>query len=302
MIQPIAFGSSSTGDLSGFAKMLAPQSESVSVTVDDGFHFDDTSSFRVLHQIEPPEVLNVVDRIIEHHKFYDLILAWHEDILRLCPNARLFNQGVCTWMEYCYHPWSDMSVPKQMECDETKKKFKVSFLTSSKAWTSGHIFRQEIYNRLPDVVGQVPISKFKSPPWIPDKRAILDEYQFTITPQNASLNNWFDDKIIDSLVAKTIPLFWGCPNIEKYFNMDGIIHFKAYEELLAGLSKLTPEYYQQHYAAVQDNFERAMKYVHIWSRMDKEIADGIERRNNGGWRHENATVSQLRLRKLRRCA
>lgn len=310
MIKPVAFGSTSTGNLDGFAALLKEQPESVSVTVDDGFNFGDKSSFRVLHQIEPPEVLNCVDKIIANHKFYDLILAWNTRILDACPNARLFPQGVCTWMEYGYKPWMDMNVPKQMECDETKKEFKVSFLTSAKTFAPGHAFRHQIYNRLPGGIGKMKINKFMSPPWIPDKRQILDDYQFTITPQNAYHVNWFDDKIIDSLVAKTIPLYWGCPNISDYFNMDGIIHFNNYEELLSKLSSLTPTYYAEHYDAVKDNFQRAMSYVHVWSRMDKEISDGIARRDAGGWRHSDAptvevpVTSPLRpqhsVRKLRR--
>lgn len=301
MFQPIAFGSSSTGDLSGFAKLLSPQRETVSVTVDDGFNFNDTSSFRILHQIEPPEVLDCVDRIIAHHEFYDLILCWNTKILERCPNARLFPQSVCTWMEYGYKPWCDMNVPKQMECDASKKKFMASYLTSSKAWTPGHILRQKIYDQLPDQLGELKINKFKSPPWIPDKRMILDEYQFTITPENACHTNWFDDKIVDSLMAKTIPVFWGCPNIGDFFNLDGIIHFQTVEEMMCKLTMLTPGYYERHYLAVQDNFERALKGVHIWSRMDKEISAGIERRKQGGWGHKETLHVDLNPRRLRRC-
>jgi hypothetical protein len=127
----------------------------------------------------------------------------------------------------------------------------------------------------------MPIFKHRSPPYLGSKRELLDEYQFHITPQNASHDNWFDDKIIDALMAKTIPLYWGCPNIGEYFNMDGILHFKTYEELLSMLKKLTPNYYEEHFDAVQDNFERALKLVHVWHRAEIEIEKGIERKRLG---------------------
>jgi hypothetical protein len=285
--RPIAFGSSCTGDLSGFALNLREQSEQVSMTIDNGFNFKDTSSFRVLHQIEPPEVLDCIDDIIANHEFYDLILCWHTRILKECQNAKLFLHGKCTWMEFNYKPWLDTHKPMEMECDETKKAFRASFLTSSKNSAPGQVFRQQIYAGLPSVVGNIEIDKVKSPPYIPDKRSVLDKYQFTITPQNAYHENWFDDKIVDALVAKTIPLYWGCPNIGEYFNMDGIIHFQTYEELLSRLKELTPEYYAQHYKAVQDNFYRAMGMVHIWHHVDEAIADGIERKKAGGWHHRD---------------
>lgn len=283
-------GSSSTGDMTGFEQWFKEWDETVSFTVDDGINLFDTSYFKVLHQIEPTEVLDVVDRIITNHKFYDLILAWDKRVLAACPNAVLFPQGNCTWMDPNFKPW-DMSytlrVPSEpyhnpMECDGSLKKFQVSFITSSKVNTSGHRLRQEIYEKLPVSVNGMPVMKHRSPPYIPSKKVLLDEYQYFITPQNASQDNWFDDKIIDALVAKTIPLYWGCPNLGDFFNMDGILHFKTYDEMLYMLNNLTPTYYAEHYAAVQDNFERAMKYIHIWHRAEVEIDKGLERKRKGG--------------------
>jgi len=278
MTKMITFGSSSTGNISGFAAWMREWDETVSFTVDDGFNFRDTSSFRVLHQIEPPEVLDVVDRIIENHKFYDLILAWNKRVLNACPNARLFPHGNCTWMNPEYKPWLDTAGKKVMECDASKKKFKASFITSSKVQTPGHVLRQEIYEKLPSRINDLTIFKHKSPPYLPSKKPLLDDYQFHITPQNASQDNWFDDKLSDSLMAKTIPLYWGCPNVSDFFNMDGIIQFKTYDEMIQKLGELTPEYYWKHYDAVQDNFERALKLVHIWHRVEVEIDAGLERK------------------------
>ena len=280
------FGSSSTGDISGFAEWIKDFDEQVSFTVDDGFNLADDSSFRVLHQIEPTEVLDCVDQIIEYHNFYDLILASNKRVLAACPNSVLFPQGNCTWMTPEYKPWLDGVnstllkyeavmrpdyKPTWIEGDPRMKKFQVSFITSSKVSTSGHRLRQEIYDRLPAYVNGMPILKHRSPPYIPSKRVLLDEYQYFITPQNASQDNWFDDKIIDALIAKTIPLYWGCPNIGDFFNVDGILRFRTYDELIYLLNGLTPDYYERHFDAVQDNFERAMKYPHIWHRAEVEI-------------------------------
>ncbi len=275
--------------------------ETVSFTVDDGFQFSDASYFKVLHQIEPPEVLDVVDKIIENHKFYDLILAWNKRILNACPNARLFPQANCTWMNPEYKPWLDTAGKKVMECDASKKQFKASFITSSKVQTPGHVMRQEIYNKLPDKINDLTIFKHKSPPYLPSKKPLLDDYQFHITPQNASQDNWFDDKIMDSLMAKTIPLYWGCPNIGDFFNMDGILHFRTYEELVSMLGKLTPDYYTQHYSAVQDNFDRALKLVHVWHRVEVEIDAGLERKKQSNTTTEKPVVHLVRpLRRFTR--
>ena len=272
MIRPIAFGSSSTGPLGGYTNNLAEQKETSSITMDDGFNFSDTSFFKVLHQIEPPEVLNCVDDIIKYHKFYDLILCWNQNILAACPNAKLFPHGTCTWMD-----WNiEKGGYNVMTCDPSQKQFKVSFLTSNKGQTPGHRLRLEIFDRLPSSIGGLPVTKLMTPPRIDSKRSLLNDYQFHITPQNASQNNWFDDKIVDAIIAKTIPLYWGCPNIGNFFNPKGIIHFKTVDEMMQRLSELTPDYYERHLDAVEDNFERATKFVHIYRRMNEAITEGIE--------------------------
>lgn len=62
----------------------------VSITFDDGFDLTDTSEYKVFVQCEPPDYLDIIDKLIANHKFYDLILAWHEKVLQTCPNAVLF--------------------------------------------------------------------------------------------------------------------------------------------------------------------------------------------------------------------
>jgi hypothetical protein len=101
-------------------------------------------------------------------------------------------------------------------------------------------------------------------------------------------------------MAKTIPLYWGCPNVGDFFNLDGILHFKTYEELILMLEELTPDYYAQHYAAVQDNFNRALELVHVWHRAEVAISEGIERKKKGGWSHTGSEPARQPVRTLRR--
>jgi hypothetical protein len=277
MMKPVIF---SAYDTSGFPKILADQNTSVSLTQDRAFNFEDKSDFKVFHQIEPPEVTDIVDALIEHQGFYDLILAWNEKILASCPKAKLFPLGCCSWI-----PWNDAGAnfnhakpadgSPHVECDASKKEFKVSYLTSDKNWTPGHILRQGVFDSLPAVVGSIPVTKHRSPPWIADKRDFLYPYQFTVSPLNASHDNWFDDKMIDPLIAKTIPLIWGLPNIGQYFNMDGIIVFQTIPEMLERMAELTPDYYAKHFDAVMDNYRRALVYTPVWTRVDEEITKAL---------------------------
>lgn len=123
MPKPIVYRSTSVGDLTVFAEKLRDRDCTVSITFDDGFNFKDTADFRVHMQIEPPEVLekmredqqkwdvsgdtlfNTIETLIYNHKFFDLILTWNEKVLYECPNAVLFPQALCTWIDPCYLPF-----------------------------------------------------------------------------------------------------------------------------------------------------------------------------------------------------
>jgi len=281
MIKPRVY---SAYDISSFPKVLSDQPIDVSYMIDSAISLEDTAKFKVVHQIEPPEVTDVVEFVINNHTRFDLILAWNTRILKACPNAVLFPLACCSWI-----PWNDAGVnfnharpadgSPHVECDPSKKQFKVSYLTSNKEQTPGHKLRQQVYDALPSTIGGLQVDKHKSPPWIPDKRPMVYDYQFMVSPLNASHDNWIDDKMIDPLIAKTIPLIWGCPNLGEFFNMDGIIRFDTVPELLDKLAALTPNYYNDHLEAVLENYHRALEYTPVWTRVDREISKRIGTRN-----------------------
>lgn len=289
-----AYGSSMTGDISWFGGKLRPRSMSISFTVDDGFNFNDKADFRVFHQVEPPEVLNITDKLILNHRFYDLIMTWNERVLAECPNAALLPEAPCSWL-----PRTKAETPVYPQPDVNAKTFTASFITSNKTFCPGHKLRVDIYNALRPSYGDLQIVKHMSPPRWDDKRTIIEPYQFHIAVENAMHNNWFADKIVDAFIGKAIPLYWGCPNLDQFFNMDGVIRFDTLAELEAKLEYLTPDYYKHRLDAVEDNYNRALKYVHTWDRIEDAITAGIERKAQ--LRLEHSTVApSFETKRLRR--
>jgi hypothetical protein len=166
-------------------------------------------------------------------------------------------------------------VMSYVPCDVLAKKFAVSFLTSSKRQFLGHILRQEIYDKLPGWLGRLEIWKHRSPPIVPDKRAILEPYMFSIVPENSKSSGYYTEKLVDCFIAKTVPLYWGCPDLHKHFNMDGVITFENYEDLLGKLQKLIPEDYYSRTKAIDENFHKALLGVHQWDLIENYITEGI---------------------------
>ena len=64
---------------------------------------------------------------------------------------------------------------------------------------------------------------------------------FNVVIENVKQNNWYN-KIGDNFLSKTLPIYWGCPNISEFgYDQRGIINFNNEKELLDIVNNLTPE-------------------------------------------------------------
>ena len=103
MPRPKCYPSSSIGLTVDISGNFLDRPETYSISWDDAFLFgslrDDVSWFKVLHLCEPPDVLDVIDRTIQIHEYYDLILTWNERVLNSCKNAQFLTESCCSWID-----------------------------------------------------------------------------------------------------------------------------------------------------------------------------------------------------------
>jgi hypothetical protein len=104
----------------------------------------------------------------------------------------------------------------------------LSVIDSGKRMTGSHRQRVNIINGLInkypnhiDVYGKIctgrPIGNvYKG--GLPDrsKEMGLLDYRYTLSIENGKANNYFSEKIIDPLLCWNMPIYWGCPNINKF--------------------------------------------------------------------------------------
>ena len=110
----------------------------------------------------------------------------------------------------------------------------MSLMISQKAHQPGHIYRHELANAilqtdLPiDIYGRGCIfdiyeqggSRIKG---AFEKYEPYDGYEFHICIENVQSNHYFSEKIINSLLTNTTPVYLGCKNIDTYFP-DKVVH------------------------------------------------------------------------------
>lgn len=256
---------------SNFAEQEVP----VSISVDE-FDFSDSTPYRVFVQLEPSDIVPTEQRLIDSHTFYNLIITWNQRVLEGCPhNTEKYIFGTCRW-----------ATNPVDACDVSKKRFATSYLTSSKTMCKGHHLRHEVYDVLPSNVGDLEITKYMSDcggshpgrkPILECKRPLLYPYQYSIVMENGRYPNWITEKLIDCLLSRTIPIYWGAPNVGEYFDKDGMLTFDNKYDLQSLLKRLTPEFYQTKAAAIDHNLREAMKYADVHARINDIIRRRLSR-------------------------
>ena len=134
----------------------------------------------------------------------------------------------------------------------------ISMIYSNKKQIEGHKLRHEVANNFDDEIDLY--GRGTNRPILQKEDALVD-YRYSITIENTKQENYITEKLIDSLVVGTIPIYWGCPNLAKFFNMEGIITFNNINELKNVIPKLDENLYNSKINAIKENIELAKQYA-----------------------------------------
>ena len=219
----------------------------VSISIDNLDH-DKTADYKILFLAEPLAILPTVSEGALRCAYkFDKIYTFCQSFIDRYPQAELFEWG-SSWLDF-----------KDLKINKTNN---VSFVTSSKSQSKGHQLRINIYDYLKevDVSNGLQYYSHMSPPFHERRNDFFESSKFHIAVENSQQKNYFTEKIIDCFASKTVPIYFGCPNISKWFNTNGIITFKDMHELDIILSNLDASKYDVRLDAIEENYERAKKY------------------------------------------
>jgi hypothetical protein len=221
---------------------------------------------------EPNEYFGHHDWLLQNKNCFSLILTWNDKILKECDNARLllFGEG-----------WVD---DKKGTIEKNyNKEFEVSFIRGKKLISYGHQIRHKIFNRQNEIniphrfYAETNISNFDE--CIQSKVMAHGKSMFSIIIENTSHNNYFTEKITDCILMKTIPIYWGCSNIEEFYDMDGIIKFENDSDAIEKINNLTPEYYLSRLDIIEKNWKKAFEYKNYLSRITNTLEETFKLNN-----------------------
>ena len=254
---------------------------------------DDTISLNhttpiVYLQCEPSIINDLVWYVQENASRFHTIFTYDHTILESCPNARFYIVAR-TWIPFEYYRNIDISL----------KEYKISTLAGSKCvnQSAGHLFRQALHYRQHDL-SRFPITFFRSSyqhPPLPDlgnnpflvantstnhKEDLFHTFQFAIIIENTTQRNCFSEKLIDCLITKTIPIYYGCVNIHQFFDTTGwiILSTTSVEDMYVSLHTLHPLYYQFFTNVIEQNYQKAITYSDYYQNLQQSISHEEYRR------------------------
>ena len=228
-------------------------------------------NFIMLH--EPNEFFGMHTWVENNINLFTGVLTYNETLLSKYENAILFHHS-CNYLD---DEWIK-------SFNNLNKKFEICFLSGAKSVVEGHKLRQEIYKIKDQVtipkkwfhvledfnwedfnkggVGRPSHTEYIDGkiilPQVEGKKILFKESMFHICVENIKHNNWFTEKISEAFLTKTIPVYWGCPNLgDLGYDERGIIRFENLNELIYIVNNLTSELYHKMKPYINYNYKIA---------------------------------------------
>jgi len=195
--------------------------------------------------IESPYVTkNLYDEIQQYENNFNYILTFDTDLLSRGEKYLQYFLGGC-WMS-------------KENIKIFNKHKNISIIASNKKHLEGHDLRHKIVSKYRNKIdficgrGYLPIN---------EKIEALKDFRYSISIENCKKDTYFTEKIIDCFATATIPIYWGCDSIHKYFNNNGFYTFSSIEELNNILNIISENDYNSKLEYIKENFELSKKYL-----------------------------------------
>lgn len=203
--------------------------------------YKDMDIKRIGWLLESPVIVDQSE-VFKYLDYFDEVYTCREDYLSISPKFK-FLPVWCTWI-------------KKQDRRIYEKNKMISIIASFKRQTNGHRLRHNVVHSLGDKM-TVYGSGYNR---IDDKLVGLKDYRFSIVIENTKQNFYFTEKLLDCFVTGTVPIYWGCPSIGKFFDENGIITFDNMDDLNNILNTISEETYNNMKTAILNNFNTSMKY------------------------------------------
>lgn len=180
---------------------------------------------------------------------YRHVFTYSEKLLRSLPNARPLAHGGTTVNLDLYDPAAE-------------KVGNVSLIASAKRTTEGHRLRHRVVAWARQ--HEIPLDPFgRAYRPVENVAEALLPYRHSVVIENCRFPGYFTEKLIDCLLCRTIPIYWGDPNVADHFDTRGMICCSSSDEIFHALRGRDPASYDDLRPVIEENRARACRYQ-VW--------------------------------------
>ena len=235
-------------------------------------HIPTHDTRNIFISVEPETILPREEFLLANYHHYHAILTYNANVLAKCPNAIKYVYGT-TW------------IPQEHWDTREPKQFGVTGIFGSKCinYSTGHILRMQLYTvqrnlTVPHLffrssAQKPPLADTGNNPFIGDsKLPLFKGMQYSIVIENSRQDNYFSEKLMDCLLTRTIPIYYGCPNIHEYFDTRGWVFIESLEQAVEAINALTPDLYDTFEEVITANVEKAKQYTDVYTNINRGLA------------------------------
>lgn len=190
------------------------------------------------------------------HRFHR-VLGYNENLLACLPNVLFFPYGT-TWVP----DWRTRDLTKTAMC---------SLIASAKRSQEGHMLRHAVVERVRreglgfDIMGRgyAPFG---------EKAEGLAPYRYSVVIENVRERNYFTEKLVDAVLCRTVPIYWGCPNIADFMDTSGMILCETEAQVHAALLSMSEADYAARLPDLMKAVPVAEAYSDVYLRAARAVA------------------------------
>lgn len=196
---------------------------------------------------------------LSHRRFFR-ILTFNEDLLARIPNGLFFPLG-STWVP----EWRELRPDKTRMC---------SLIASAKRDSEGHRLRHAMVDWVRSTGRDVEVMGRGYTPF-GGKAEGLAPYRYSIVIENVRERNYFSEKLLDAVFCETVPIYWGCPNLDRFVDPDGIIQCETEPDLRAAVEAMSEGDYAARLPALRRLKEAFAPYADLERRAAEALRDSL---------------------------
>jgi hypothetical protein len=172
---------------------------------------------------EPPSIRHYTH---EYLKQFATVITCHRKLRH--PNVVHQQQGLpwqIGWRRRGNYFISSKDYDELSAIRNFKKDRLVSVIVSSKDFTAGHRRRLKFVEHLSQYFGPKLDVYGRGIREIDDKWEAIARYKYHIVLENSAVPDYWTEKLADAYLGGAFPLYYGCPNLPKYFPPTAFMQF-----------------------------------------------------------------------------